>query len=208
MPKNLDPHNIAARLSKQNHLLLEDLEKQIDISFRERLAALGVIAKIEKDIRELQKEANELDTGTAVRRYAKAFEVKVITVGKFSVVDIFDANRYAHDPRNDFLNWSFVDTGTFDYAADSWGYTYGAAAEWYRGNWTLRAALFDLSIVPNSTELDPTFRQFQMVYEIEHRHELWGEPGKIALDGFLSRGRMGSYDDAPIGRQSAIRKTG
>jgi high affinity Mn2+ porin len=120
----------------------------------------------------------------------------VITVGKFSVVDIFDANRYAHDPRNDFLNWSLVDTGTFDYAADSWGYTYGAAAEWYRGNWTLRAALFDLSIVPNSTELDPTFRQFQMVYEIEHRHELWGEPGKIALDGFLSRGRMGSYDDA------------
>jgi hypothetical protein len=76
MPKNLDPHNIAARLSKQNHLLLEDLEKQIDISFRERLAALGVIAKIEKDIRELQKEANELDTGTAVRRYSKAFEAK------------------------------------------------------------------------------------------------------------------------------------
>jgi high affinity Mn2+ porin len=120
----------------------------------------------------------------------------VITIGKFSVVDIFDANKYAHDPRNDFLNWSLVDTGTFDYAADSWGYSYGAAAEWYRGNWTLRAGLFDLSTIPNSAELDPTFRQFQMIYEIEHRHELWGEPGKIALDGFLSRGRMGSYDDA------------
>ena len=44
---------------------------------------------------------------------------------------------YAHDPRRDFLNWSLIDAGTFDYAADAWGYTYGAAAEWYAGRWTL-----------------------------------------------------------------------
>jgi high affinity Mn2+ porin len=46
----------------------------------------------------------------------------VITVGKFSPSDIFDTISYAHDPRNDFLNWTLVDAGTFDYAADSWGY--------------------------------------------------------------------------------------
>lgn len=120
----------------------------------------------------------------------------VITVGKFSVSDIFDTIKYAHDPRNDFLNWSLVDAGTFDYAADAWGFTYGAAVEWYQGNWTLRAGLFDLSVVPNSVELDPTFDQLQFVYELEHRHELWGQPGKIAVDGFLSRGRMGRFDDA------------
>jgi high affinity Mn2+ porin len=120
----------------------------------------------------------------------------VITVGKFAVTDIFDNNKYAHDPRNDFLNWAIVDTGTFDYAADSWGYTYGAAAEWYQGNWTVRGGLFDLSIVPNSPDLDPSFRQVQWVGEIEHRYELWGHPGKIAVTGFLSRGRMGSFADA------------
>jgi high affinity Mn2+ porin len=120
----------------------------------------------------------------------------VITVGKFSVPDIFDSIRYAHDPRNDFLNWSLLDAGTFDYAADAWGFTYGAAVEWYQGNWALRTGLFDLSIVPNSTELDPTFRQFQFVYELEHRHELWGQPGKLALAGFLSRGGMGTFADA------------
>ena len=27
----------------------------------------------------------------------------VFTIGKYSVVDIFDTNKYAHDPRNDFL---------------------------------------------------------------------------------------------------------
>jgi high affinity Mn2+ porin len=120
----------------------------------------------------------------------------VLTIGQFAVHDIFDSSSYAHDPHNDFLNWSLVDTGTFDYAADAWGYTYGAALEWYQGNWAVRAGLFDLSIVPNSTQLDPTFGQFQMVYELEHRHELFGQPGKLAVLGWVSRGRMGRFDDA------------
>src|SRR5262249_19189969 len=107
----------------------------------------------------------------------------------------FDTITYAHDPRNDFINWSLVDAATFDYAADAWGFTYGAALEWYQRNWTTRAGLFDLSLVPNSIELDH-FRQFQIVYELEHRHNLSGQPGKLALVGFLSRGRMGRYDDA------------
>ncbi|MDE2565623.1 MAG: carbohydrate porin, partial [Burkholderiales bacterium] len=29
-----------------------------------------------------------------------------LTVGKFSVVDVFDTNAYAHDPRADFMNWA------------------------------------------------------------------------------------------------------
>jgi high affinity Mn2+ porin len=120
----------------------------------------------------------------------------VITVGKFSVVDIFDTNRYAHDPRGDFLNWSVIEAGTFDYAADAWGYTYGGAVEWYRDRWTLRGGLFDLSIVPNSTNLDPTFSEFQGVLELEERHELSGQPGKLKITGFLSCGRMGSFADA------------
>jgi high affinity Mn2+ porin len=120
----------------------------------------------------------------------------VFTIGKFSVSDIFDTITYAHDPRSDFLNWALADAATFDYAADAWGFTYGAAAEWYQGNWTLRAGLFDLSIVPNSTELDPRFDQFEIVSELEHRHELLGQPGKVAVDAFVNRGRMGRYDDA------------
>ena len=120
----------------------------------------------------------------------------VITAGKFSVSDIFDSNKYAQNPRKDFLNWALIDTGSFDYAADAWGYTYGASVEWYQGNWTLRGGLFDLSAVPNSEGLDPHFQQFQWIGEIERRYDFWGHPGKIAVTGFLSRGRMGAYDDA------------
>jgi len=120
----------------------------------------------------------------------------VITVGKFSVVDIFDTNKYAHDPRADFLNWTLVDTGAFDYAADAWAFTYGSAIEWFKDQWTFRAGVFDAPVIPNNTDLDPTFRQFQIVSEIERRYELWSQPGKIAVTGFLTRARMGSFDAA------------
>jgi len=126
----------------------------------------------------------------------------VFTVGRFSIIDIFDTNRYANNPKVDFLNWSVVNAGTFDYAGDGWGYTYGAAAEWYTGRWTLRGGVFDLSNTPaggtspTAYALDPTFQQFQLVGEIEERHELWGEPGKVKITGYLSRGRAGDFSDA------------
>jgi high affinity Mn2+ porin len=120
----------------------------------------------------------------------------VFTIGKFAINDVFDTNKYAHDPKRDFMNWALIDTGTFDFAGDAWGLTYGAAAEWYQGDWTLRGGVFDFSAVPGSIDLDTTFSQFQWVGEIEHRYELWGHPGKLAVTGFLSRGRMGSFQDA------------
>jgi high affinity Mn2+ porin len=120
----------------------------------------------------------------------------VVTVGKFSVSDLFDTISYAHDPRNDFMNWALVDAGTFDYAADAWGFTYGAALEWYQSAWTARAGFFDLSNVPNSVDLNSTFSEYQLVYELEHSHSINTRTGKTALVGFVTRGRMGSFDDA------------
>ena len=123
----------------------------------------------------------------------------VLTIGKFSITDLFDTNRYANSSKTDFLNWSLINAGTFDYAGDAWGYTYGAAVEWYQSDWTLRGGVFDLSatpaggISPSSYGLDPTFGQFQLVAEIERRYSLWDQPGAIKVTGFLSRGRAGEF---------------
>ncbi len=119
-----------------------------------------------------------------------------ITVGKFSVGDVFDQNKYAHDPRGDFLNWTAVDAGTFDYAADAWGYTYGGAVELTVARWTLRGGLFDLSTVPNSVTLETGFRQYQVVGEVERRVTIHGRPGAVRLTGFVMHGRFGRLDDA------------
>ena len=126
----------------------------------------------------------------------------VLTVGRFAIVDIFDTNKYANNPKTDFLNWTLINTGTFDYAGDGWGYTYGAAAEWYQGRFTVRGGIFDLSATPaggiseRGGVLDPTFNQFQVVGEIEERHELWGQPGKIKVMGFVSHGKAALFSDA------------
>ncbi|WP_240960167.1 carbohydrate porin [Novosphingobium olei] len=120
----------------------------------------------------------------------------VLTVGKFGVGDVFDTNRYAHDPRGDFLNWSVVDTGSFDYAADAWGYSYGVAAEWYQGPWTVRLGLFNLSKVPNGEVLEHDFSQNQLVGEIEHRHSIGGRSGAVRITGFRNRGRFSRFDEA------------
>jgi high affinity Mn2+ porin len=128
----------------------------------------------------------------------------VLTVGKFSVVDIFDTNKYANNAKTDFLNWTTVNAGSFDYAGDAWAYSYGAAAEWYQGRWTLRGGIFDMSQTPADVGgdsalgygLDPTFHNFELLGEIENRYELWGQPGKLKVTGFVIRGLMGNYNAA------------
>lgn len=119
-----------------------------------------------------------------------------ITAGKFGVTDVFDTNRYAHDPRADFLNWSLIDSGAFDYAADPWGFTYGIAAELERGSRTWRAGLFQLSPLPNDKIVAPHFGQYMLVGELEQRYRWRGHPGALRLLGFANKARMGRYDEA------------
>ena len=141
------------------------------------------------DAEQIAAAANQLET-------ARSADNLVITAGKFSVVDIFDANSYSLDPRTDFMNWVVIDSGAFDYAADAWGYTYGLAVEWTRGAWSLRGGLFDLSRVPNGTELERYFDEFELTAELERRYVIGGLAGRVRFLGFVNRGRMGSYNDA------------
>jgi high affinity Mn2+ porin len=121
----------------------------------------------------------------------------VITIGKLAVPDVFDTNKYAHDSRSDFMNWALIDAGTFDYAGNAWGYTEGAAAEWYQDWWTARLGYFSLSDEPNSTRIERTFlKQFQVIAELEERHKIYGEEGAVRLLGFFGHGRMGLFREA------------
>jgi high affinity Mn2+ porin len=120
----------------------------------------------------------------------------VLTLGKFSVGDIFDINKVAHDPRQDFFNWSIIDTGTFDYAADSWGYSAGGAAELYAGPWTARVALVALSNAPNGETLNLSFAQRQWIGEAEYRFKVRSRDGAIRVTAFDSYARIGRFADA------------
>lgn len=119
-----------------------------------------------------------------------------LTVGKYSVQDIFDANIYAHDPTTDFLNYAFTTLGTFDYAADAWGYSFGATAELQKDWWTLRSGIFQLSQFPGRSKLDPIlFHQIMGVVELEGRYQLLGQPGALKFLAFCDNGLLGKFDE-------------
>jgi high affinity Mn2+ porin len=186
-----DTHGAAGYPSGESYKLGHDFPyARLQRAFlRQTLDLGGEKQKIEADVNQFAAETTE--------------DRLVFTIGKYGINDIFDTNKYANNPKIDFLNWALINAATFDYAGDAWGYTYGAATEWYQGRFTARAGIFDLSATPaggalNATAygLDPNLSQFQVVGELEERHELWGQPGKLKVTGFLSRGRAGSFQDA------------
>ena len=68
----------------------------------------------------VDSDANQLKSSYASRRL-------VVTAGNVSVLDLFDAGTYAHDPRTQFMNWTLMTYGAFDYPADARGYKIGRA---------------------------------------------------------------------------------
>lgn len=121
----------------------------------------------------------------------------IVTLGKFAVGDVFDDNVYAHDPTTGFLNFAFNNMGAFDYAADAWGYTHGAAVEWKQDWWTARGGLFQLSRDRAGPVIEPElFRQYMAVAEFEGRYEIFGQPGAVKFLAYGDNGNLGGMDDA------------
>lgn len=122
----------------------------------------------------------------------------ILTFGKFSAADVFDNNAYAHDPKNDFLNWSLIDMGGWDYPADAWGFSRGFSAELNRSRSTVRAGIFQLSAVPNQPAISPQFlRQFSPIFEFEQRTSLFGgHPGSLKALAYGDYGFMAPVADA------------
>lgn len=119
-----------------------------------------------------------------------------LTVGKFSVYDIFDDNRYAHDARTQHLNWTLVGAGGFDFAADARGWTYGAALDWEDGTWGLRGGAFQVSRRANGLFMDPSItRAFQLIAQADHFYTVGGRPGAVRLIYGASRSRQSTWGE-------------
>ncbi|HZV66828.1 MAG TPA: carbohydrate porin [Telluria sp.] len=138
----------------------------------------------------LESAANQL-AGMADKRRL------TLTAGNVSVLDLFDANAYNHDPRTQFMNWSVMTYGAYDFAADSRGYTWGAALEYVDDGWAVRAGRFVQPRESNGLVLDPKiFRRFGDQLEFEHAHQFGELAGKVRLLIFRNVATMGSYADA------------
>jgi high affinity Mn2+ porin len=127
----------------------------------------------------------------------------VLTLGNVSPLDIFDDNKYSHDPRRTFLNWSLMTHGAWDYPADARGYTWGAALEYITPLWAVRAGRFEQPKDSNGLPLNSRIMSsYGDVAEFERGYRLAGQSGRVKLLAYRNEAVMGSFDDAIM--QSAL----
>jgi high affinity Mn2+ porin len=123
-----------------------------------------------------------------------------IRFGKFSMPDFFDQNSAGSDTHFQFINWSIDDNGSWDYAADTRGYTVGAVADFEDRNWGLR---FSEALMPKvANGIDLVWRPWQARgenIEYELRYGLIpGKPGVVRLLSYVNHANMGIYRDAVV----------
>ncbi len=119
-------------------------------------------------------------------------------LGKLTLPDFFDVNSIGSDSHLQFMNWTMVNNGAWDYAADTRGYTVGGMAEYDDHTWSLRYGLFAMPTVANGLDLDWAFsRAHAQNGEFELRRSLVpGRKGTTRVLFFANRAHMGTYREA------------
>lgn len=142
----------------------------------------------EKDT--IQDDANQLG-GLKSKRYFS------VTVGKFGMADFYDGNEFSHDPRTQFMNWSLMDNGAWDYPANTRGYVMGVHTELGQPNWTLRFAFTMSTTTANGAIWDAKVGKANtQTLEYERRYTLNGNKGTVRVLVFRNNGKMGDYRQA------------
>jgi high affinity Mn2+ porin len=135
-------------------------------------------------------EENQLAGDRPMTRYS-------ITVGRFTLTDFFDQNRYSHDPRSQFMGWGVMYNGAWDYPADTRGYTWGWEHEFHTKNWTLRYASVAEPRVANGLRFDRRILVNRGdTFEQERRYALKGHPGAVRVLEYENHAKAGNYADA------------
>lgn len=120
-----------------------------------------------------------------------------LTVGKFSLADVFDNNSYSHDPRSQFMNWALMSNGAWDYPANTRGYTLGVIGEIITPGLAVRGSATLVPQIANLTDLDFNVNKVNgLVLELEKPILLFKRKGVVRLLIFKNKTRGGVYKTA------------
>jgi high affinity Mn2+ porin len=121
-----------------------------------------------------------------------------LSVGKVSIADFFDDNQYSHDPRTQFITWSLMSSGAWDYPANTKGYTPSVVVEYVTIKDELHGAISLMPKQANGEDMNWDISQvYSLTLEYTHRHRwLFHRNGAIRGLVFFTRANMGNYDEA------------
>ncbi|HEV2690954.1 MAG TPA: carbohydrate porin [Bryobacteraceae bacterium] len=148
----------------------------------------------------ISTDANQLGGERPATRYS-------ITVGRFTVTDFFDNNRYSHDPRTQFMGWGIMYNGAWDYPADTRGYTWGWVHEFHAKNWSLRYGSAAEPRVANGLRFDRRILVNRGdTFEGERDYSVGNHPGAVRVLAYFNHSNSGTYADAiKLGLQNGTR---
>jgi hypothetical protein len=158
--------------------------------------ARGMIHKVfalSKD--KIENDRNALSLFDEVPR--RRLEVRF---GKFGLADFFDQNAVGSDSHFQFTNWTVDQTGAWDFAADTRGYTVGITADYEDRNWGFRFAEALMPKVANGIDL--VWKPWQAhaenwQYELR-RGLIPKKTGVVRLLAYTNYANMGVYRDQVI----------
>ncbi len=137
-----------------------------------------------------ESDENQLAGSRPMNRYS-------VTVGRFTVTDFFDNNKYSHDPRTQFMGWAVMYNGAWDYAADTRGYTWGWVHELHTKRFSLRYGSAAMPLVANGLRFDRRLlRDRSDMFEGEVHFQPRGHDGAVRLLSYQNRADMGNYAEA------------
>lgn len=121
----------------------------------------------------------------------------LVKFGKLSVADDFDQNRYANNARTQFMNWTLINDGAWDYAADTRGYTDGVVLGWLQPLWSLKFGVYRMPRLANQEALEwPITLAYGDNLELDLMPNQSGTV--IRLLAYRNVARMGIYQEAIV----------
>ncbi|HXB10763.1 MAG TPA: carbohydrate porin [Bacteroidia bacterium] len=144
------------------------------------------------------------DDVNQVRQYLPTRRI-TISAGKFSLADFFDNNPCSHDARNQFMNWTLMDNGAWDYPANTKGYTFGAVVQLIEPNWYINLADALEPYQANGGVMDPTFtKTFGLALESGFTYKVKDRTGGLSVLLFMNQNRAANYEDAIAAYKNGI----
>ena len=122
----------------------------------------------------------------------------VFVGGNFSILDFFDKNAFDLDPRQiGMFSLAFLTYAAYDFASDARGYSWGGVTELYWDNWSMRYGRITPPKDPNQSAIDfRLLKYYGDQVEVEHKHSVHGQEGRLRVLGYRNHENIGRFSDA------------
>ncbi|MBS2031766.1 MAG: carbohydrate porin [Deltaproteobacteria bacterium] len=128
-----------------------------------------------------------------------------LRAGKFGTADFFDTNSYGSDSHLQFMNWTVDNNGSYDYAADTRGYTLGAILDYEEPRFGVLFGAMLMPTIANGPDYDFDIQHAHAEnLEVDIRESIAERAGVVRLIGYANHADMGSYREAITAYQLGV----